>query len=157
MDEYCSAFEQFFVKFFFVHGRVITFGIAGIRTTPGARSLMNYFPFPMSKDDLHDIAQKDSPEGVEIPPTWRGLISWAVIRFGVGVLFAAVFGIMLKEVYRDMRNDRAELFQAYIQNANAMSNMAQELREQNKSQETQTEAMRQQTEAIKELLRRTEK
>lgn len=118
---------------------------------------MNYIPFPMSKEEFAEIANQDSPSGVEIPPTWRGLISWAVIRFGVGILFAAVFGVMLKEVYRDMRNDRKELFQAYIQNANAMGNMAEELRNQNDGQSVQNEAMRQQTEAIKEILRRTEK
>lgn len=114
----------------------------------------------MSREELHDLAQKDSPEGVNIPNSWRGLISWAVIRFGVGILIAVVFGLMLKEVYRDMRADRAELFQAYVKSAeafsrhaSAMEGMTREQEKQNRNVELQTEAIKQQTELIKELVR----
>lgn len=67
----------------------------------------------MSQNELRHIAQQDTPSSVEVPPTWAGLITWAVGRFGVGVLFAGVFGWWLMTVYGDLRNDGARVLAAF--------------------------------------------
>lgn len=66
----------------------------------------------MSRDELHDAAQADTPAYVDIPATTNGLILWLLGRFGVAVVFAA----STFYVYQDMRSDRAELFNAYREN-----------------------------------------
>lgn len=66
----------------------------------------------MSRDELHDAAQADTPAHVDIPATTNGLILWLLGRFGVAVVFAA----STFYVYRDMRADRLELFNAYQKN-----------------------------------------
>jgi hypothetical protein len=74
----------------------------------------------MSQDELHSIARADTPRDIEIPNTWQGLIVWAVARFGVGILVAAVFGYATTEVYSDMREDRQQLLEAYRDNIRAI-------------------------------------
>jgi len=52
------------------------------------------------------MANKDTPEGVNVPPTWAGLITWALGRWGIGLLgffFAYV-------VYSDLRHDTTRMF-----------------------------------------------
>jgi hypothetical protein len=74
----------------------------------------------MSRDDLHSVANADTPRDIEIPNTWQGLIVWAVARFGVGIFVAIVFGFATKEVYSDMRADRLQLLDAYRDNTRAI-------------------------------------
>jgi len=71
----------------------------------------------MSRDELHQTAQADTPAHVEIPATTNGLILWLLGRFGVAVVFAA----STFYVYRDMRADRLELFNAYQRNIEVIS------------------------------------
>lgn len=71
----------------------------------------------MSRDELHDAAQADTPAHVEIPNTTNGVILWMLGRFGVAVVFAA----STFYVYQDMRADRAELFNAYQRNIEVIS------------------------------------
>jgi hypothetical protein len=71
----------------------------------------------MSQDDLHQVAQVDTPNGVEVPNTPQGLALWLLGRFGVAVVFAA----STFYVYQDMRADRAELFRAYQENIRVIS------------------------------------
>lgn len=66
----------------------------------------------MSKDELHEAAQADTPPHVDVPATNNGIIIWLLGRFGVAVVFAA----STFYVYQDMRSDRAELFNAYKEN-----------------------------------------
>jgi len=87
----------------------------------------------MSKDDLHDLARADSPEAVDIPNTWQGLIVWAIARFGVGILVAGVFGYATKEVYADMRADRLQLMDAYRDNARAIHDFSTRIENLTKS------------------------
>lgn len=102
---------------------------------------------PMSKDELHDIANRDAPLEVQIPNTWQGLMVWALARFGVGILVAAVFGYATMIVYVDMRADRAELFSAYQQTTKVIEEVSAGMRDN-------TEAVRKNTEAIEEAHRR---
>ena len=71
----------------------------------------------MSQDELHQAAQLDTPSHVEIPNTPQGLPLWFLGRFGVAVVFAA----STFYVYQDMRSDRKELFDAYRQNIEVIS------------------------------------
>ena len=74
----------------------------------------------MSQDEIHNIANSDSPRGIDIPNTWQGLIVWAVARFGVGIIVAGVFAWATKEIYSDMRADRVILLDAYRDNTRAI-------------------------------------
>lgn len=71
----------------------------------------------MSRDELHQTAQVDTPHYVEVPATNNGILLWLLGRFGVAVVFAA----STFYVYRDMRADRLELFNAYQRNIEVMS------------------------------------
>ncbi len=78
----------------------------------------------MSQDELHSIARADTPHDVEVPNTWQGLVVWAIARFGIGILVAAVFGYATKEVYSDMRADRLQLMDAYRDNTRAIQDFS---------------------------------
>lgn len=94
----------------------------------------------MSQDELHHIANHDTPEPIQVPNTWQGLIVWALARFGVGIGVAGVFGWGIVHVYTDMRSDREQLLAAYKDAIQVMQSVA-----------TKLEA---QTDAIKDLDRR---
>ena len=55
----------------------------------------------MSTTSLHNFAQQDTPNVVDVPKSWRGLIVWAVGRFGGGILMAMACGWALMRVYDD--------------------------------------------------------
>lgn len=67
----------------------------------------------MSQNELHQLAQADTPSAVYVPNTWAGLITWAVTKFGVGVMFAAVFAWWLMTVYADLRSDATRVLAAF--------------------------------------------
>lgn len=86
----------------------------------------------MSQDDLHNVAQADTPNHVEIPNTPQGIALWLLGRFGVAVVFAA----STFYVYKDMRSDREELLRAYERNMEinmgvktALENMNEEIKD----------------------------
>jgi hypothetical protein len=66
----------------------------------------------MSKEEIHQAAQADTPRYVDVPASTPALILWLLGRFGVAVVFAA----STFYVYQDMRSDRRELFDAYRAN-----------------------------------------
>ena len=78
----------------------------------------------MSKDELHRTAEIDTPPHVDIPNTTTGLSLWLLGRFGVAVVFAA----STFYVYRDLREDRAELFLAYRENIEVIRDFQNTLR-----------------------------
>ncbi|MEN3940678.1 hypothetical protein WJU23_05235 [Prosthecobacter sp. SYSU 5D2] len=55
----------------------------------------------MSTTQIHNIAKQDTPASVEVPKEWRGLLIWAVGRFGSGILLAAACSWALMRVYDD--------------------------------------------------------
>lgn len=87
----------------------------------------------MSKDEIHSIATSDTPSAVDVPNTWQGLIVWAVARFGVGLLFAAVFAYGISVIYKDQRGDRAQLMDAYRDNTRAIETFGAKVAEQTKA------------------------
>ena len=70
----------------------------------------------MSQEELHQLANADTPAVVQVPKTINGLIIWALARFGGG----AIFALACVYVYKDMRADRSELFNAYRENIEVM-------------------------------------
>jgi hypothetical protein len=87
----------------------------------------------MTKDDLYEIAQADTPDQIHVPNTWHGIIVWAVARFGVGMIVAAAFAYSTKVVYDDMRSDREQLLAAYQDNTRVVESFAAKLSELVKS------------------------
>ena len=55
----------------------------------------------MSSETLHAIAQNDTPEAVNVPKDFNGLIVWAIGRFGGGLLMAMACAWALSKVYED--------------------------------------------------------
>lgn len=66
-------------------------------------------------DVLHQIAQNDTPSKIEVPQTMAGLLIWATGRFGVGIIFAVVFGYAVREVYNDGKGRQEQLMQYVIE------------------------------------------
>jgi hypothetical protein len=61
------------------------------------------------------FAQEDTPEKVDVPQNWSGIIVWAVGRFGGGIVIAAVCAYMLHIVYADYRQQNMAVLEALTQ------------------------------------------
>jgi uncharacterized protein involved in exopolysaccharide biosynthesis len=83
----------------------------------------------MSKEEIHSIADADTPKEVNIPQTWQALVVWAIARFGVGLVVAAVFGYSTTIVYNDLKASRDQLLDAYKDNTRTMGAFQQQLQE----------------------------
>jgi prephenate dehydrogenase len=83
----------------------------------------------MSREELHSIAAADTPTEVSVPQTWQALIVWAVARFGVGLVVAAVFGYATTIVYQDLKASRDQLMEAYKDNTRVMETFNRQLDE----------------------------
>jgi hypothetical protein len=70
----------------------------------------------MSTNDLHEIAQSDTPADVEVPKTLNGLIIWAVGRFGSGAVIGILCVIGLKTVYEDSKATNKQLLTVMEEN-----------------------------------------
>lgn len=77
----------------------------------------------MSKNDLHALAQADTPAAVHVPNSTYGLVMWAVGRFGgVGILAAlAVYATF--RLYDDMRGLTREVMQTLSENTRTMQEL----------------------------------
>lgn len=71
----------------------------------------------MSRDELHSYANLDTPQHVRVPNNWPGLISWAVGRFGVGIVFAAAVAWFANRVYDDMKVLNGQVLDAFKEQA----------------------------------------
>lgn len=112
----------------------------------------------MSKDDFVDMANADSPSGVKFPSNWGGVFAWFTIRFGLGIVVAAVFGIFLRQVYNDLQKHQERLLEAYkdntkasYQQSSAIEGLRDEIRRQNDIDRQQNDLLQKQTEAIERL------
>ncbi len=65
-------------------------------------------------DKLRRIANSDTPATVEVN-SLTGLAVWAAGRFGVSIIFAAVFGYATREVYRDGTQRQDQLMQYVVE------------------------------------------
>lgn len=89
----------------------------------------------MSQDDLHNIANRTSPDEIYVPNTLQGLIVWAVAKFGVGILASIVLGYAVTHVYADLTALNNRVLTAFEQqtaaataNREAVLQMAETLR-----------------------------
>ena len=62
---------------------------------------------------MRKLAQSDTPAEIVVPNTWSGIVIWAIGRFGVGVLMAAVFAYGLREVYADNKSLISQQMEAF--------------------------------------------
>ena len=83
----------------------------------------------MSISDLHETAQASTPEGVNIPQTWGGLIVWAVGKWGVGVVFL----MLLIPVYQDLKASNQQLAEISRANVTILTSLAQNVEATNQN------------------------
>jgi hypothetical protein len=69
----------------------------------------------MSKTQLVKIANNDTPEAIEVPGNWPGILAWVIGRFGLGVGVAAVFGWFTVRVYEDLQRQNDRILDAFRQ------------------------------------------
>lgn len=69
----------------------------------------------MSKTQLAKIANNDTPEAIEVPGTWPGILAWVLGRFGLGVGVAVVFGWFTVRVYEDLQRQNDRILDAFRQ------------------------------------------
>lgn len=100
----------------------------------------------MSKEELHEIAVASTPEHVNIPETWGGLLVWAIGKWGVGVVFAA----MLVPVYADLKASNQQVAEISKANIIILTQLSAQI-EDASSRTTRVE------EAIRELNRHVDR
>jgi hypothetical protein len=66
----------------------------------------------VSKDDLYNAAQRDSPSYVDLPKSWPGILAWVTVKL----------------VYTHQREDQQLLLAAYQANIQAMDAFTSQLR-----------------------------
>ena len=81
----------------------------------------------MSKEELHDLAVSTTPETVNVPATWGGLIVWAAGKWGVGIVFAA----MLVPVYTDLKESNKQIAELSRANVQVLTALAQKIDDSN--------------------------
>lgn len=81
----------------------------------------------MSKEELHEIAVDSTPETVNVPATWGGLIVWAAGKWGVGIVFAA----MLIPVYTDLKESNRQIAELSRANVQVLTALAQKIDDSN--------------------------
>lgn len=74
----------------------------------------------MSKEELHNAAQLDTPAAVQVPQNWCGIIVWAVGKWGVGGIFLA----MLVPVYMDLKQSNERFAEIASSTARAVDALA---------------------------------
>lgn len=85
---------------------------------------------------LHALASKDTPQGVNVSPEKTSLIVWALGRFGVGVVFAYSAWMMytdnkaLTERIMMMTEKNMELNTKHMQVLDSLKDEIQDLRNQ---------------------------
>jgi hypothetical protein len=117
-----------------------------------------YFLLDMSKEDLAELANSDTPSAVKVPPTWSGIIAWATIRYGLGIVMAAVFGLATRQVYNDLQIQQSQLLKAYIEatsatnrQTDAVNALKEEVRRGNDVDKSTMDLLQKQTDAIERL------
>lgn len=78
----------------------------------------------MSIDDIHEVAQKSTPSDVDVPKSWPALVMWAATKWGIGIIFSAIFGSMLVPVYQDLREANRQLLEITRANVTAMQSLS---------------------------------
>ena len=92
----------------------------------------------MSADDLHEIADQSTPESVEIPKSYTGLVVWAIGKWGIGVVFAA----FLIPVYQDLKASNQRLADISQANVQVLTALAQKIDSTNQQVQRMDDSIR---------------
>jgi Holliday junction resolvasome RuvABC endonuclease subunit len=110
-------------------------------------------PFAMSQDEIHHVAKNDTPEGVQVPNTFAGLVMWAVGRFGGAAIIAIAAAYALIKIYTDMQVQNAQM----IGDQKAVNAVVVEMvRETTKATGASTDAISELSEAVEANTRAVE-
>ena len=82
----------------------------------------------MSKDELYNAAQRDSPAYVDLPKSWPAILAWVTIKLGPWAVIAVVCGWATSVVYTHQREDQQLLLAAYQANIKAMDAFTSQLK-----------------------------
>lgn len=94
----------------------------------------------MTTENLHQMAAATTPENVEIPKTYTGLIVWAIGKWGIGIVFAA----FLIPVYQDLKASNQRLADISQANVQVLTALAQKI-------ETSTSQIQRMDDSIRRL------
>ena len=81
----------------------------------------------MSLDELHQKAQRDTGNEIDLPKSWPGILAWITVKLGPWAVIAVVCGWATSIVYTHQREDQAKLLEAYRANISAMDRFTGEL------------------------------
>lgn len=82
----------------------------------------------MSKDEIHQVAQNDTPAYVDLPKSWPGILAWITVKLGPWAVIAVVCGWATSVVYTHQREDQLALLKAYQANISAMDAFTSQLK-----------------------------
>lgn len=82
----------------------------------------------MSLDELHEKAQRDTGNEIDLPKSWPGIIAWITVKLGPWAVIATVCGWATSIVYTHQREDQAKLLEAYRANITAMDAFTSQLK-----------------------------
>lgn len=81
----------------------------------------------MSLDDLHEKAQRDTGNEIDLPKSWPGMFAWVTVKLGPWAVIAVVCGWATSVVYTHQREDQLALLNAYRANIQAMDAFTSQL------------------------------
>lgn len=83
---------------------------------------------------LHQIAENDTPAGVEVPSSLTGLVMWLIGRFGGGVVIALAALYGLNQVYADLREEMRANREVQMQTIRTLTELTGAVKDVLKSQ-----------------------
>lgn len=99
----------------------------------------------MSQDEIHAVAQLDTPRNVDVPNSLSGLLIWSFTRFGTSLtvtfIGVAALTIGIKEVYADLAKSNTIVLELVRTQSAASEKLATTLGELAKQVENNTRAI----------------
>ena len=99
----------------------------------------------MSQDELHALAQGDTPQNVSVPNTLAGLLAWGFMRFGTNVMIMMIgvcaLGYALSGIYADLSRANGTVLEIVRGQTAATEKLASTLAELAKQVENNTRAI----------------
>lgn len=92
----------------------------------------------MSKEELLKIAKEDTPQSVQIPHNWSGVIAWLAGKYGVGGIFMA----MVAMLYVDLKASNERFARITEANVAAITALVQRIDQSLANVESMRETVR---------------
>jgi hypothetical protein len=92
----------------------------------------------MTTENFHQMAVATTPENVDIPNSYTGLIVWAVGKWGIGVVFA----LFLVPVYQDLKASNQRLADISKANVEVLTALAQKIESTNQQMQRIDDSIR---------------